>query len=278
MTCIIGMYYDNGSGALIIADSRTMIGGDYSRARKIFTVEDDEDDNSSIVFAAAGYSGIIEKLLPRVRSTRARSRQFLPGEIVDIFEDEMAALYERYKMNRPYRFDPDDTLLNGIIGFLDDGVPSLYCLFERGYAEILRDFRTIGHGARHAHNILRTLYDPGISHKLALQIGVHALVEVSKVDAMVDDCPQIAILEQQDGGRGLRILNQVGTSTDFAIECDETRTIKEQLSGIEEKRTKVFHLLLDGDADNNQQLEELLREYQEERSGQAGEDQIPERT
>ena len=122
MTCIIGMYYNSCKGALVIADSRTMVGGDYLRTQKVFELED------GIVFAASGYSGIAEKLVPNVRDARNRLRQFLSSEVVNIFEDEMAELYNRYKMTRPYRFGNDDTLLNGIIGFLDEKVPQLHCI------------------------------------------------------------------------------------------------------------------------------------------------------
>lgn len=44
-------------------------------------------------YRLAGLTGIAEKLIPKVKATRTRSRQTLPSEIVDIFEDEMAELF-----------------------------------------------------------------------------------------------------------------------------------------------------------------------------------------
>ncbi len=90
MTCIIGLYYNQNNGALVISDSRTMSGGDYYHNQKISEVDD------GIVFGAAGYAGIVQKLLPNVRYARQAARQFLPSEVVNIFEDQMAELYNRF--------------------------------------------------------------------------------------------------------------------------------------------------------------------------------------
>ncbi len=180
------MYYNSGQGALVIADSRTMLGGDYSRDQKVYEIAD-----KKIVFAASGLSGIAGKLVPAVKEARQNAARFRASEIVTLFEDEMAELHNRYKMTRPFRFGDDDVLLNGIIGIVDDGGPKLHCLYENGYAEMVSDFRAVGHGARHAHNILRSLYESSLSEQAALEIGIHALVEVAKVDAMVDDCMMV---------------------------------------------------------------------------------------
>ena len=256
MTCIIGMYYNSGKGAVVIADSRTMIGGDYSHGQKVFEVE----IGTGIVFSSSGLSGIAEKLLPNVRAARSRARQVLASEIVNVFEDEMAELYNRYKMTRPYRFGSDEPLLNAFIGFMDQNAPQLHCLYENGYAEIIREFHAIGHGARHALNIMRTLYAPSISKDRAIEIGVHALIEVAKIDAMVDDSPQIAILEQKTPTSSLEIMNLCHDGT-FDFECAEIKKIIDKLAGIEEKRTRAFHLLLDGNQDVKKKFDKTLKEY-----------------
>jgi 20S proteasome alpha/beta subunit len=256
VTCIIGMYYDSGKGAVLIGDSRTMIGGDYSHGQKVFEIEPD----TGIVFASSGLSGIAEKLVPNVRAARSKARQVLPSEMVNVFEDEMAELYNRYKMTRPYRFSSDETLLTGIVGFIDGDSPQLHCLYENGYAEIIREFHAIGHGARHARNILRTLYAPSLSKNRAIEIGVHALIEVAKIDAMVDDSPQIAVLEQAKGTCGLKILNAKADGG-FDFECAEIKKIIDKLAGIEEKRTQAFHLLLDGNDETKRKLDAALQEY-----------------
>jgi 20S proteasome alpha/beta subunit len=254
VTCIIGMYYESGKGALIVADSRTMVGGDHVRGKKVFAIDEE------IVFASSGLSGIAEKLVPNVSEARGRLRQTLPSEIVDIFEDQMADLYNRYKMTRPYRFSNDETLLNGIIGFLDKKSPQLHCLYENGYAESMHDFHSVGHGARHARNILRTLYSPSLSKDRALELGIHALLEVAKIDAMVDGCPQIAILEEGLQPKGLEILNQ--TANGFSFEVPSIETIKTKLEGLEGKRAQAFHLLLDGSDEARKNFDGVLRDYE----------------
>lgn len=256
-TCIIGMYYNNGKGAVVISDSRIMIGSDYSHTQKLFDV-----GREGTVFAAAGFTGIAEKLIPNVANRIARTRQISPNEIVNLFEDEMAELHNRYKMTRPYRFGTEEELLCGIIGFLDDATPRLHCLYENGYAEAIREFHSVGHGDRHARNILRTLYTPSLSKDRALQIGVHALMEVAKIDAMVDDVPQVAVIEDGISKSGVRILNCC-PDDEFRFECPEVEQIKKKLEGIEGKRTQVFHLLLDGTEDAKRKLDEVLKEYDE---------------
>jgi len=258
MTCIIGMYYGSGKGALVIADSRSMSGGDYSHSQKVTEVDE------GIVFAAAGYAGIAEKLLPSVRDARNSQRRFMPSEVVNVFEDQMAEVYNRYKMTRPYRFGSDDSLLSGIIGFIgEDEQPELHCLYENGYAEKLHDFHAVGHGARHAKNILRTLYTPSLSKDRAIEIGIHALLEVAKIDAMVDDDPQIAVLEKDITPSGLHILDR--NLAGFQYDCPDIKAIKTKLEGIEEKRTEAFHLLLDGSEEIKRKLDETLKEYHAKR-------------
>ncbi|HEY59884.1 MAG TPA: hypothetical protein G4N92_04235 [Anaerolineae bacterium] len=254
MTLIIGMYYNSSEGAIVVADSRTMRGGDYTQDKKLFRVFDD------VVFAAAGYSGMVEKLLPKVEQSRLRRRQFLPGESLEIFEDEMAELSDRYKNTRPYRFSANDTLLNGIIGALIKGKPELHTLYDNGYAEIIHDFHAVGHGARHAQNILRTLYEPKMTKDRALEVAVHAIVEVSQVDAMVDDCPQIAVLEKgKDDNDGIVILNDIENG--FEITCKKIQNIKDKVQGIELKRTKIFHMLLDSFGVDR--IDKLIKEYKD---------------
>jgi len=217
------------------------------------------------VFAAAGYAGMVEKLLPKVEQTRLRRRQFLSGEALEIFEDEMANLSERYKNTRPYRFSANDTLLNGIIGNLVDGKPELYTLYDNGYAEIIHDFHAVGHGARHAQNILRTLYDSKVMKDRALEIAVHAMVEVSQVDAMVDDSPQVAIIEKSGDEEKITILNDF--DSEFHLKCPEIEKIKNKISGIEKKRAKTFHMLLDGF--KTDQLDKLIKEYEDANTNKA---------
>jgi 20S proteasome alpha/beta subunit len=255
MTLIIGMFYDNGSGALILSDSRQMTGPDYSWARKVVEV------GKGVVFAASGYTGIGEKLIPTVAQARVRSRMVLPSEVINIFEDEMAELWRRYKGGQIPRFARDDSLLSGIIGFVDDGTPKLHCLHENGYAEQIKDLRAIGDGSRHAHNILKTLYRSSMSKGEALEIGIHAIAQVARVDAVVDSFPQIAVLEKGISPDDVTILN-CDSEGKFHFECAEIDTIKKKVEGIEDRRTQAFRLLLNGSDSLVKRLVKVLEDYE----------------
>lgn len=261
MTCIIGMVYDQGRGALIISDSRIMRGGDYATEQKVFVMD-------NVAFASSGYSGMAEKLRDNFEAARRTSRQILPKESVAILEDEMAKLYERYKTTRPYRFSSDDTLLTGMLGFVEDETPKLYCLHENGYAEGVHSFLAIGHGARHALNVIKALYDSKIKQQRALEVAIHALVQVSEVDAMVDRWPQVAILEKGKGEDGIEFLN--GAGTDFAIDCPAIAKITRRLVGLEERRTKLFHELLDGQVEIIETPEAVKEEHDGQRQNGRG--------
>src|SRR5260221_6852703 len=149
------MFYESERKALLVADSRTSIGGDYMREQKVFQLK-----GRDIVFAGSGYTGMATKLIERVESADSKTSLSSSEEIINSFEDEMAGLYNRYKAGSSGRFSDGDTLLSGIIGLIDGGRPRLQGLYENGYAEEFRQFHAVGHGARHARNILRSLYEP----------------------------------------------------------------------------------------------------------------------
>jgi 20S proteasome alpha/beta subunit len=249
MTCVIGMFYESEKKALLAADSRTSIGGDYLREQKVFQVAGED-----ILFAGSGYSGMTSKLIERIEAIPKRSSFSSSSDITNAFEDEMANIYDRYKASRPSRFSDGDTLLVGIIGLIDAGRPRLQCLYENGYAEEIRQFHAVGHGARHARNILRSLYEPSMSEESALEIAVHALSEVAKIDATVDDYPQIALLHNS-----VEILNLIDES--FRYECDIIESLKQKLTSIEKKRTRLFHLLLNGSPEVKAKLDAIILEH-----------------
>lgn len=104
---------------------------------------------------------------------------------------------------------------------------------------------------------------PAINRDRAIEIGVRALVQVSKVDAMVDSFPQIAVLEPRESGPSVIILNK--SEAGFQFECEAIESVKSKLTGIEEKRTQVFHLLLDGSNETKRKLDEAIQDYQNAR-------------
>jgi 20S proteasome alpha/beta subunit len=249
MTCVIGMFFEFDKKALLVADSRTSVGGDYLREQKVFQVAGED-----IVFAGSGYSGMTSKLIERIEAIPKRSGFSSSSDITNAFEDEMANIYDRYKASRPSRFSDADTLLIGILGLIDSGRPRLQCLYENGYAEEIRQFHAVGHGARHARNILRSLYEPSLSEDAALEIAVHALSEVAKIDATVDDYPQVAILTDT-----VKILNKIDQQ--FRYECEKFEAMKQKLSSLEKKRTRLFHVLLNGSSEAKAKLDAIILEY-----------------
>lgn len=252
------MYFNNNNGAIIISDSRIMLGPDYSKERKI------QEIDKNIVFAASGYTGISEKLIPAVKQTRYQNRKYLPSEIVEVFEDEMAKIFSRFKGGFNPRFPSNQTLLTGIIGIIDAAIPKLYCLHENGYAELITRFRAIGDGSRHAHNILQTLYTSSITKDEALEIGIYAIMQVATIDSVVDDYPQIAIIEkykEKKEEKGIKILN-CDVHGNFHFDCIEIDNIKKKINGIEQKRTQVFRLLLRDPQDMANKLDKILQEHE----------------
>jgi 20S proteasome alpha/beta subunit len=249
MTCVIGMFCESEKKALLVADSRTSIGGDYLREQKVFQVAGED-----ILFAGSGYSGMTSKLIERIEAIPKRANFSSSSDIINAFEDEMANIYDRYKASRPSRFSDGDTLLVGIIGLIDGGRPRLQCLYENGYAEEIRQFHAVGHGARHARNILRSLYEPSMSEESALEIAVHALSEVAKIDATVDDYPQVALLTDS-----VEILNVIDGS--FRYECETLELLKQKLASIEKKRNRLFHLLLNGSSEARAKLDAIILEH-----------------
>lgn len=253
LTLIEGMYYDNGNGAVIVSDSRTMIGPDMRSDRKIFDLV-----GGRVIFAAAGLTGIIDRLLPRIENRIAQARVTSLDEAVDVIEDTIAETSFRYKHpNRP-RFHGGQTLVEAIVGGIrPDGKPILYLVHEIGYAEPIRDCRAIGEGSRHATNILNSLYKANVTRERAIEIGVHAIICTSKIDTLIDDNPQIAVIENNR----CAILNRDDQGR-FQIQKPEITNIKEKINGISEKQSMVFNLMLNGSEELKAKFETLLKEYQ----------------
>jgi len=253
MTLIEGMYYDNGNGAVVVADSRTMIGPDKRVDRKIFDLL-----GGRVIFAAAGLTGIIDRLLPKIEGRIAQARVSTLDEAVDVIEDLIAETSHRYKHPKLPRFHGNQSLVEVIIGGNgQDGKPKLYLVYENGYAEPIRDYRAIGEGSRHATNILSTLYKPNISKERAIEIGVHAIICTSKLDTLIDDKPQIAVIENNQ----CTILNKDKEGR-FNIEKPEITDIKVKINGVSEKQSTVFNLMLNGSEELKTKFEAMLKEYE----------------
>ena len=264
-TLIIGMYYNRGRGAVIISDSRLQIGTDYYTVRKIFEITE------GLIFSASGYSGIADELIETVQN-RIRTLQAVRTEtealslydIVRLAGDTESEIFYRYKMGERPIFRSDDTILEAIIGYVLEKTPRLYLLHESGFPERIRDppFRAIGDGSRHANSILKRLYNPRLSKERAIEIGVHAIIQTSKIDAVVDDNPQVATIEED--GCTLWNIEQNG---DFNASNEQIVNIKEKINGVGEKQDILFNLLLDGPDELATSFNKLVEEYQ--RSGSA---------
>ena len=158
------------------------------------------------------------------------------------------------------RFRPEDTILEAIIGGVHEYKPKLYLLYENGFPEIIRDppFRAIGDGSRHANSILKRLYNPRLSKERAIEIGVHAIIQTSTIDAVVDNNPQIATIE----ANACQLWNK-DENDNFILSNEEIVKIKEKINGVGEKQDAVFNLLLDGPEDLIKRFNDLIHDYQE---------------
>lgn len=252
-TLIIGMYYCNCNGAIIISDSRMMFGPDYSTEQKVFEIIE------GVFFSTSGLAGVRDDLISIVQA-KANENNITDLEgLRRLFESEVKDLYYWYQSPPSGRasFPTDETLVDGILGGLIAQKPKLYNVHQNGYAEPIREgFRSVGDGSRHAHNIIKSLYKPSITRERAMEIGIHAIILTSKVDSVVDDNPQIAIIERDS----LRLLN-MNDNGEFSVENEEIARLKQKINGIEEKRSTVFELLLDGSEEIKKKFSDVIEEY-----------------
>lgn len=252
-TLIIGMYYGNCNGSIIVSDSRMMFGPDYSTEQKIFEIVDD------VFFSTSGLAGVRDDLIHIVQEKASeRNIRGLEG-LRRLFESEVKDLWYWYQSPASGRasFSPDETLIDGILGGLVNGEPKLYDVHQNGFAEPIREgFRCVGDGSRHAHNIVKSLYKADITRERAMEIGIHAIIQTSKVDSVVDDNPQIAIIERDNS----RLLN-INDNGEFSIHNQEITRLKQKINGIEEKRSMVFELLLDGSEEIKKKFLDVIEEY-----------------
>lgn len=254
MTCIIGMYCDKGNSAIIISDSRQMEGLDFTQVQKVYTVQ------NNIVFAASGLSGMAHGLRENVERFVSERRITEPENVVNVFEDAIYSMYCHYKNPQAPRFDPNMPLMNAIIGIFVREKPKLYCLFENGWAEPIRSsFRATGDGQRFANQILRPLYKRDLSVEQAIELGVHTISQISKVDAVVDDVPQVAILKNSK----IEIVNYDTSKDDFLIPHPRLEEVKAKIYGIEEVRAKVFQLLMSKDETLKAEFKKIIDKFKE---------------
>jgi 20S proteasome alpha/beta subunit len=252
-TLIIGMYYCNCDGAIIISDSRMMFGPDFSTEQKVFKIIE------GVFFSTSGLAGVRDDLISIVQGKANENNiRDLEG-LRRLFESEVKDLYYWYQSPPSGRasFPADETLVDGILGGLFANKPKLYHVHQTGYAEPIREgFRSVGDGYRHAHNIIKSLYKPNITRERAMEIGIHAIIQTSKVDSVVDGYPQIAIIERDN----LRLLN-MNDNGEFSVENQEIARLKQKINGIEEKRSTVFELLLDGAEEIKKKFSDVIEEY-----------------
>jgi hypothetical protein len=200
--------------------------------------------------------GISNQLIGEVQR-RLRGGESL-GEVVSIVEDVTADLWYRYKNPNQPRFPPNEVLVDGVIAGVLNGLPKLYHLVENGFTEPIRNFLPVGDGARHADNLIKNLYSQGISKMRAMEICIHALIQTSRIDAVVDDNPQVALIEE-----GCSTILNLDQTSNFNINNPQLAEIKTKINGIAEKQAKIFHLCLDGNDEQKRKLDELLREYEQ---------------
>ena len=252
MTCIIGMYCDKGENAIIISDSREMQGNDFIRKRKIYKIME------NVVYAGSGYTGMSIELRNNVENRMNTEGITDNSIIIKIIGEEMWKLWTYYKHPDAPRFSQDDVLIDAILGSYIHGKTKLYCLHENGWAEPTEEkFRATGDGWRFANQILNSLYKEDLTIMQAIQLGIHCMVQISRLDSVVDDNPQVAILENNE----INIMNI--RNGEFIMEHPELMEMKNKINGIEEYRTKVFRLMMSNDDTLKTEFKGIIEKYKE---------------
>lgn len=251
LTLIIGMYYANQEGAVIVSDSRLVKGPDYTTDQKLFEITRDA------AFSSSGLSGVCFELLENVRERMMTNVGCDVVVLKRVMEEEALKLCYQYKVSERPTFEKDETLFDGILGGFHNGKPRLYHLAEPGYMEPMIRSDSVGDGSRHATQIIETLHEPSISKERAIEIAVHAIIQTSRLDTVVDANPQIAVFE-----KGKCTILNYSENGDFLFNKPEILAIKNKINGIAEKQSKVFNLMLDGSEELKKKFTSLLDEYE----------------
>lgn len=253
MTCIIGMYCDKRKNAIIISDSREMQGYDFILKRKIYKI------NENVVYAGSGYTGMSIELRDNVENRMRIEGITDNSETIKTIGDEMFKLRTYYKHPDAPRFSQDEVLINAILGTYIQNKPKLYCLHENGWAEPTEEkFRAVGDGWRFANQILTSLYREDLTVKQAIQLGIHCMVQISRLDSVVDDNPQVAILQNNE----INIMNI--RNGEFIMEHPDLMEMKNKINGIEDYRTKVFRLMMSNDDILKTEFKSLIEKYKDQ--------------
>lgn len=93
----------------------------------------------------------------------------------------------------------------------------------------------------------------------AIELGVHTIVQISKVDAVVDDNPQVAILRINQ----IEIINFDIAKDDFLIPHPKLEDVKKKVNGIEETRAKLFRLMMSNNESLKNDFKRTIEKYKE---------------
>lgn len=96
-----------------------------------------------------------------------------------------------------------------------------------------------------------------ITKERAIETGIHVLIQTASIDAVVDDNPQVAIIENGN----CKIMNYDENNSKFSIVTPELFFTKEKVEGIADKQTAVFELLLDDSEELKKEFLDLLDKY-----------------
>lgn len=84
------------------------------------------------------------------------------------------------------------------------------------------------------------------------------MLQTASIDAVVDDNPQVAIIENGN----CKIMNYDENNSNFSVETPpELFFTKEKVKGIAGKQTTVFELLLDDSEELKKEFLDLLDKY-----------------
>ena len=198
MTCIIGAKCSN--GIVVTADRRIMRGLESTTEDKLFVLGRENDPK--VILGASGLTGIMDRFVPSVMNAIVTTRAQSLWQVINEVEDIAKNLSDRYsdrirgEASQEKQQGLIDVFVSGLEGLIE-GDAKLYHCYENGFAEEVRQYDILGHGAPYALPFVKLLYDPQIPAMEMANVSACIILTIEKleVDQSVGGLPDAAILE-----------------------------------------------------------------------------------
>jgi 20S proteasome alpha/beta subunit len=202
-TLIIGVRAKD--GIVLGSDRKIVRGGESEFTEKIRDLKIKE--NSPLIFASAGYIGVIEDFLEVFEETLIQ--QSNEGKINSLLAIKWLA--EDLVANFETRYAPklEGTPLEFIFGGLsklDSGKARLYTIMSRGFGERINSYHIIGHGSPYTQTIAKYLFPVQENGKINLtcneilpRIATCIYWIGEEIDYLVGGKPQIVYILDEEG-------------------------------------------------------------------------------